>query len=260
MMQIDSKYILSAPVRHIFMMGIVWYLSQRNGGKPIHILEIGSWYGASTLTWAQGLKEHNQNNGTITCIDAWEPYETMTPEMRKMAENSYEGFLSNTQSIRNELKMEIYRGKSSSELLMLRDARRKFDIIYIDGDHSYEGVYSDINLSVPLLTPNGIICGDDLNLQYHEINQPECYLHRNEDFIADSKTGKKYHPGVTLAVSGYFEDMDAWGGFWATQKHETSNEDRWISIDLKEMPIIYPEHFLDDKIAEARDHLRDIEI
>ncbi len=49
----DAKYaILSAPVRHVMMMGVVWHLAKGKHGQNIDILEIGSWYGASALSWA----------------------------------------------------------------------------------------------------------------------------------------------------------------------------------------------------------------
>lgn len=39
----------------------------------------------------------------------------------------------------------------------------KFDLIYIDGGHSYEVVKQDLNNFYPLLRENGIFCGDDYN-------------------------------------------------------------------------------------------------
>ena len=51
--------ILSAPVRHVFMITTVWYLAQEKKREDMQILEIGSWVGASALSFAQGLKTHN---------------------------------------------------------------------------------------------------------------------------------------------------------------------------------------------------------
>jgi len=67
--------VLSAPVRHCFMMGTVWYLKKQNPKlKNLNILEIGSWLGASALSFAQGLIEYNNEKGKITCVDAWQPF------------------------------------------------------------------------------------------------------------------------------------------------------------------------------------------
>ena len=33
------------------MIGVTWYLKQNK--TPLNVLEIGSWFGASTLSWAK---------------------------------------------------------------------------------------------------------------------------------------------------------------------------------------------------------------
>lgn len=38
---------------------------------------------------------------------------------------------------------------------------KKFDWIYVDGDHSYKGCLNDLNECLTILQPNGIIFGDD---------------------------------------------------------------------------------------------------
>lgn len=38
-----------------------------------------------------------------------------------------------------------------------------FDIAYIDGDHTYDGVIRDLNGWYPLVKRGGILCGDDYN-------------------------------------------------------------------------------------------------
>lgn len=39
---------------------------------------------------------------------------------------------------------------------------KKYDLIYLDGDHSYAGVKKDIILAQQLLTPSGVISGHDM--------------------------------------------------------------------------------------------------
>ena len=67
-----KRAVLSAPVRHIFMIATLGYL------KVIKMtcleLEIGSWFGASTLSWAQGLEKYFDSKGSIDCVDAWQPF------------------------------------------------------------------------------------------------------------------------------------------------------------------------------------------
>src|SRR5690348_4877464 len=40
---------------------------------PLNILEIGSWAGASAISWALALRD-TRHPGRITCVDPWEPY------------------------------------------------------------------------------------------------------------------------------------------------------------------------------------------
>ena len=42
-----------------------------------------------------------------------------------------------------------------------RQFNKKFDLIYVDGDHETEAVLSDLENYYPLLMQTGIICGDD---------------------------------------------------------------------------------------------------
>jgi predicted O-methyltransferase YrrM len=255
--------ILSAPVRHIFMIATVWYLAKEKKYDNLQILEIGSWVGASALSWAQGLKCHNQAKGTITCVDAWKPFfnrETHNTDVYvKMehalnSETAYQLFSHNISTIPDSIVCQHLRGKSENILPLLRE--NTFDIIFIDGDHAYTSVLKDIKNSLALVKEGGIICGDDLNLQLSQVDKAIATQHAEDDFIKDPKTNRNYHPGVTLALAEIFGDVSVWGGFWAMQK----DNHQWKKISLKNMPIQYPQHFPEEAIKKARDHLNDIHI
>ena len=77
--------ILSAPVRHMFMIATIWYLMNQDKNKHISIMEIGTWFGASALSWAQGLKEYSDSKGSLTCVDAWKPFF----DLNEHQDNSY---------------------------------------------------------------------------------------------------------------------------------------------------------------------------
>jgi hypothetical protein len=53
----------------------------------------------------------------------------------------------------------IHKGNSQSVLNNFED--EYFDMIYIDGDHSYNGVKNDLNLSYNKIKSGGYICGHD---------------------------------------------------------------------------------------------------
>jgi hypothetical protein len=53
----------------------------------------------------------------------------------------------------------LHKGFSSDVLSKFED--NYFDIIYIDGDHSYEGVKKDLKISHKKVKKDGLICGHD---------------------------------------------------------------------------------------------------
>ncbi len=255
--------ILSAPVRHVFMIATIWYLTKERKNEDMQILEIGSWVGASALSWAQGLKIHNNAKGTITCIDAWKPFfnrEThnndiyITMEQALASETAYQLFSHNISTLPSTIICQHLRGKSDNVLPLLRE--NTFDVVFIDGDHAYTPVMKDIKNSLALVKDGGIICGDDLNLQLSQVDKENTVKNAEADFVKDIKSNRNYHPGVTLAVAEIFGEVSAWGGFWAMQKRRG----QWHTIALKDMPIHYPEHFPESMIKKAEDHLGDISI
>lgn len=261
---LSSEYaILSAPVRHVFMIATIWYLTQEKRPLDLQILEIGSWVGASALSWGQGLKTYNEAQGTITCVDAWQPffdrsihnndvYTTM--EQALSTETAYQLFSHNMSTLPASIICQHLRGKSDHILPLLRD--QSFDVVFIDGDHAYTPVLKDIKHSLALVKDGGIICGDDLNLQLSQVDKAVTLANAESDFIKDAATNRNYHPGVTLAVDEIFGEVSMWGGFWAMQKREGS----WHKISLKNMPIEYPTHFPESALQRAKDHLQDITI
>jgi len=262
---LDTKRaILSAPVRHVFMMATVWYLTKQGKRDDLNIMEIGSWYGASALSWGQGLTLYNDAKGTISCVDAWAPFfdteehkdEDYVKGMEAdlLSDTAYNIFLHNMSTLPETIVAQHFRGQSDNILPQLKDDN--FDVVFIDADHTYEPVKRDILNSMRLVKDGGIICGDDLNLQMHQCDAEHVKNHSNHDCVKDPKSGRNYHPGVTLAVSEIFGEVSMYGGFWAIQK----KGDSWQKISLEGMPVVYPKHFPDNAVAAAEDHFNDIKV
>lgn len=254
--------VLSAPIRHLFMIGVVWFLSKKTDIKNINILEIGSWFGASTLSWAQGLITYSEKNSSITCVDAWQPFfdmdvhanEQYAKEMEQLLESdfAYNIFLHNMGTLKNKIITQHFRGKSENILPQLKD--NNYNVVFIDADHTYDPVKKDIKESLRLVKEGGIICGDDLNLQLHEIDDKNAIKNKHKDFIRDPKTKKNFHPGVTVAVAEEFGKVSSWGGFWAMQKINGN----WEKFSLKNMQVVYPKHFTEEHTEKAKSHFEDI--
>lgn len=151
-------------------------------GFEIMCLEIGSWMGCSTIPLAHIAKLHR---GKLCCVDSWlgSPDEDL-------------GWIADQQDVFRAFWKRInqaelsdvvipMRGKSKDILPLLFS--RQFDIVYIDGGHSYADVSFDISQALRLLKPRGLIAGHD----YDEA-----------------------HPDVKKAVDEIFEKINHEGRLW----------------------------------------------
>jgi len=95
----------------------------------------------------------------ILClIDLWEFDETteIKPRPGEKINIVYETVLKRNSKRKN---VKIYQGTSDKVLSSFPD--EYFDWLYIDGDHRYEGVKSDLKLAVRKVKNGGFIAGDD---------------------------------------------------------------------------------------------------
>ncbi len=215
------------PLRHGSMHCLVLNEAARRPDQILNILEIGSWAGGSAITWANALKTARAP-GRVFCVDPWRPYvhgETVqSRDMKAMNQELQAGeifplFLHNIRTSGHEDIVVPIRGESSLVLPLLRG--QQFPIVFVDGDHRFEPAYSDITQSLELVAPDGVLCGDDLELQISEIDAAEAWAKKDEDYIRDPKAGRYFHPGVTLAVGKVFDTVAVWDGFWAVRKTST---------------------------------------
>ncbi|MCD6073432.1 MAG: hypothetical protein K0Q70_315 [Rhodospirillales bacterium] len=246
------------PIRLMYMMAAIWRLAQDHGGRPMNILEVGSWLGASALTWGHALALHNGSRGRITCLDAWAPFVdhdvNKDPGHKRMEialvdGSAYEMFLSNMSLLPSGVEFAVLRGLSADILPTLPAGG--FDIVYIDGDHSYPAVCDDIRHSMSLVADEGILCGDDLELQSFEVNANIGRRLPSLDSALATHLSQTYHPGVTLAVGETFGRVSVWEGFWAMRKRGTS----WQPISLDGAPLDMPPHLPPRSMMELKIYL-----
>ena len=237
--------ITANPLRLIFLMGTMWYLSQKGENSHVQVLEIGSWSGASTLTWGESIKKYFNSNGGITCVDAWVPYVDLeanpTGDIQMMDDalrqnEVFNVFKHNIQFLPNYIEIKIHRGWSQDILPSLE--KETYDLVYIDGDHKYDTVISDIKNAVPLLRIGGIMCGDDLEIQLHQCDASISNINHNLETNNHPSVSQAYHPGVTQAVGEYFGAVPSWAGYWAVEKCDNG----WKNISLERMPANIPSH------------------
>ena len=114
------------------------------------ILEIGAFKGKSTCFIAEGISSCNCEFYTI---DTW-----YNNGMQGHGQDVFPEFLKNTKAYGEKIKP--LRGYSY-ELRKIWPEERKIDFLWIDGDHSYQGVKRDIKDWLPLVKKNAIICFHD---------------------------------------------------------------------------------------------------
>lgn len=121
-----------------------------NKDNPV-ALEIGSYIGASSCFLANSL---TKQNGKLYCIDTWQ-----NDSMTEGEKDTYKEFKKNT--ARYEKVIIPLRGYSYNVVKEFENYNKKIDILFIDGDHSYEGCKTDWQLYSSYLNKNAVIIFHD---------------------------------------------------------------------------------------------------
>ncbi len=247
--------IQSHPLRYVYMQATVHLLAETRPGAQLRILEVGSWVGASALTWLFGLDHYAGGKGTVYCCDLWEPYHPIDDKRRGLiggvlpegdpalamevaagAGIPYELFLYNVKIAGGGDRVVAIKARSDLALPALSDA--SFDLVYIDGDHRMAAVRNDIAEGMRLVRPGGILCGDDFDEPIEAVDAAFARAQSQADWLRDPKSGKGYHPGVTVALADAFGTVSSYGGYWLMRKTESG----WQKIDLTGRPVKIPPH------------------
>ena len=177
------------PLDQLFSLALL-ALSTRNIDGDF--LEVGSWCGRSSI--AIGIAASMMDNTCLSCIDlfptkedwyqnddgsysfsvkinsqridaynlqtVWrEPYEkSILPVYEKWhgTLDAFKHFISE-----NNLQSYVKPHKTNLSTFLTQEKDRKIKFAFIDGDHSYEAVSSDINCIKQCLVPGAWICFDD---------------------------------------------------------------------------------------------------
>jgi predicted O-methyltransferase YrrM len=131
------------------------------------MLEIGSFEGKSTVWFLENILVNK--NSTITCVDPWTSYSQNTDSFNSYNTletewdftNHQKTFIYNIYQSGSPEKIIINKGFSYKILPKLINDNEKYDIIFIDGNHTSPFVLSDCVMSWYLLNDNGIMIFDD---------------------------------------------------------------------------------------------------
>jgi len=98
-------------------------------------------------------------------IDTWEhpEAEATDPGFRSYSEHDLEGYLAhlNKWAVNYVQRARLVRGDTVRVLDALQD--HEFDFVFIDADHTYEGVHRDITAAFRRVRHGGMILGHDYN-------------------------------------------------------------------------------------------------
>lgn len=234
------------PKRHGYMQAVVELLAKQKPAQPFKVIEVGSWAGASAITWAKAIQRF-VGTGQVLCVDLWAPYfdtaNNADPLYQTMNEAAADGsiyglFLHNLRTSGVGHMVSTMLGASREVLAGLK--KNEFAIVYLDGAHDFPSVQGDIHLSMELVREGGILCGDDLELQMSQLDRAtlDGDVAAAKDYVESKAHRLFYHPGVTRAVGEAFGEVSAWEGFWAMRKHDQG----WEPIDLSGCAVEIPQH------------------
>lgn len=223
----------------------------RQQARRLQILEIGAYAGFSTLTWAQSLEEFCPEGGDILCVDPWCGYEDGLEEKQgrdpqqwrimnddRSMDDIYGLFRHNVACVQSaKVSINHFRATSDVAIRYLRDGL--FDIVYVDGSHLYQHVLADLTAGARLVREGGLLCGDDLERQLHEVDAAHARAHRDLHVCVDPRSAAAYHVGVTLAVHDVLGEVSNYSGYFVMRRTATGFE----KIDLGHCGTVIPKHF-----------------
>ena len=96
-----------------------------------------------------------------------------------------------------------------------------YDLIFIDGEHTYEGVERDFNIYAPLLAFDGIIALHDIKDTAVQ-KQDKCFVHK----FAKELTKANLH----LFTKTFNEFTDEWGGRIIPERRDHGGIQMWIYL------------------------------
>jgi predicted O-methyltransferase YrrM len=133
--------------------------------KPKKILEIGCRQGQSTRTMLSALKELDSGILHTVSVDLPNAGERIPDELK--------GYW-------NPVGGNSHHEDTKKWAQTIADEDGKFDILFIDGDHSYEGVKEDFMSYAPLVKPKGLILLHDVTND--NCGVPEFWKEINEKY------------------------------------------------------------------------------
>jgi len=134
--------------------------------KPCRILEIGTHIGASTAHLAVALRTNaaaGGPTGILTTVDIEDVNSPATEPWRRYGSTLAPAEMMRRLGIADRVSFVVRKS-----LQFLRDGTERWDLIFLDGDHSAATVYQELPAALARLTPGGVVLLHD----YFPNNRP----------------------------------------------------------------------------------------
>ena len=180
---------------------------------PATVIEIGTYEGNSLVALLRGLAHHEEAH--IWSIDLSDRVEADDLVRRAgLSADRYTRIVRDSAGVAAEWD------------------RGPVDLVYVDGDHSQEGVESDIEVWGPHVKPGGLMVFDDYQTpNYHGSTQAiQARMFRSNQWHKVGQVGRCIAFERLDGVADWQRDIGAWKTFWPTEidwHSEPLGEEAW---------------------------------
>lgn len=167
--------------------------------QQVLALEVGSWTGCSSYFLVKAINSLTSGKGILYCLDTWQgsPYPGYDIANHIDIFSNFKGYMSYL-GVYDHIKPIMSDSKIGFEII--KDDI--FDIVFIDGDHRYDGAYADMQNAIKKIKSGGLLIGHDGNGYADDL--PAEFLMDNLDKDCAFFTGKQYSCGVLKALHDLF--------------------------------------------------------
>lgn len=130
-----------------------------------HFVEIGAWFGLSTSYMGRKIQESGKQI-RFDVIDIWnnqQPDASLAKKVQECGGDILFDFIQNMHDCGVLRSLNPIRLHSSIACRLYNP--ETLDFVFIDADHSYQGVKTDIINFYPLIRKGGVIAGHDCHLE-----------------------------------------------------------------------------------------------
>jgi predicted O-methyltransferase YrrM len=134
---------------------IQWLFELVRAARPRVVLEIGLDFGGTFFLWSRAAAPDAQllaiDTRPVGRFEAWSPFSLVR-----------RGFAVGSQRVTLIMDSDSHSESTLRRVMALLDGR-SVDLLFIDGDHSHDGVWQDFNMYSPLVAPGGLIAFHDIS-------------------------------------------------------------------------------------------------